>query len=42
VEHPAAAASRIWWSVMPLQMQTYTVRVTMRQARNGPVSFHLE
>ncbi|MCW1984054.1 hypothetical protein FHY25_004138 [Xanthomonas arboricola] len=24
---PFSAASRIWWSVTPLQMQTYTVSV---------------
>lgn len=40
VVQPEAAASRIWWSVMPLQMQTYTVALETRQARNGPTPFH--
>mgnify|MGYP003577769229 CR=1 FL=1 len=40
VVQPAAAASRIWWSVMPLQMQTYTVAMTARRARDGPTPFH--
>ena len=42
VAHPAAAASRIWRSVTPLQMQTYTVSAAGRQARDGPRPFHLE
>ena len=42
VEQPALAASRIWRSVTPLQMQTYTVAVAVRRARDGPVLFHPE
>src|SRR5690606_39331556 len=40
VLQPLSAASRIWWSVTPLQMQTYTAGIEGRQARSGLPAFH--